>query len=935
MRKSYTSPNSPFRRRVGLERLESRVVCAGDSARPTTLDPQLDAGNEGLVSWGAIAGPVLADGGFLPNSLPRNLPNIKVTSTKILRDGDGTMVDSIPVGQMISLRVDFVTQAVPNGTRFDILFAVDGVTVMVNDINWATGSGSWFAIVEGWYARPGNRSLVVAIDPTNELAESDEADNLIQQSFIPTSPDAIRGNWLYPVGDLDRFDMATQSYADVDPRTTHTVDFSGNPIAVSQQAGWIIRAANFTTQDQGIPILASASGTVVEVVDGNFDRNFQQLFGMQPNYVLLDHGNGWQSLYRNLARDSVTVSPGQTVAAGEVLGNMGASGQATGTQLQFQISRLGMPVEPMFATSEYFLDTQSVIYQPLQPRVALDAVIANAPTPSVADWNDGLTARSHFAAPRIENPTLALWLNHLNAGDQTKFEFIRPNGTIAATHEETVTSRTMLPRVLRSVPRSTYASHPGVWTARYSVNGEVLASRNFEVVAATNNTPPQLAVSVSSRAVPNGQTTPFPANYFFNNITEITIRNHGGQTLLLDSWQVPEGFTLLSAPSSIGSDGRATLRIECVNRFESKAFGEVRFSTNDPRFPEFSFLLELADTTPQPHTLVTLPSHDLAYRLGDAPIPLDMQAQFSSLFAIPASLRISWEGGQATGDKLQLIPAENSGISVVGNQVSFNGLTVGTVTSDGQAGNPLLVAFNSQITVPAVTALLRTVHFSSTSSLPRPRFVSAQVIDTFGMHSSNGVKSIRVHLPFTTPASVNTIQIGDGTNSRSRIDAVQLRFSELVAIEPDAISITRSDDDAAIEIDIDTEFSNGETIATLRFIGSLTDFGSLPDGNYLLRINPSKVYRSTGAPLDGDGDGLAGGVYEFGSESTDAFFRLLGDSNGNRSVDIADFNRFRASFGSTQGQANFNADFDFNDDNSVGIADFNRFRTNFGRSLPF
>jgi murein DD-endopeptidase MepM/ murein hydrolase activator NlpD len=865
------------------------------------------------------------------------LPNIKVTSTKILRDGDGTLVDSIPVGQMISLRVDFVTQSVPNGARFDILFAVDGVTVMINDINWATGSGSWFAIVEGWYAKPGNRSLVVAMDPNNELVESNEADNLIQQNFTPTSPDAIRGNWLFPIGDLERIKVATQSYADVDPRTTHTIDFSGNPIAVSQQAGWIIRAANFITQDKGIPVLAAASGTVIAAVDGNFDRNFQQLFGMQPNYVLIDHGDGWQSLYRNLARDSVTVVPGQTVAAGDVIGNMGASGQATGTQLQFQMSRLGMPIEPMFATAEYFLDPLAVIYQPLQPTAALDAVLTNTPTPSAADWNDGLTARSHFAAPRIDNPTLAIWLNHLNAGDVTKFEFIRPNGTIAATHEETVSARTMMPRVLRSIPRSTYASHSGIWTARFSVNGEILASRNFEVVSTINNTPPQLSVSVSNREVPNGQTTPFPANYFFNDIIEITIRNLGGQTLLLDSYKVPEGFTLLSAPTSIAADGRAALRIECVNRFESKAFGEVRFSTNDSRFPEFSFLLELADSTPQPHTQVTFPNHDLAYRLGDAPVQLDAHAQFSSLFAIPAALQISWEGGQATGDRLQLIPAGSggTGISLVGNQISYNGVAVGTVISDGDSANPLLVQFNAQVTLPAVTALLRAVHFSSTSSLLRPRFVSAQVVDTFGMRSSTGVKSIRVHLPFTDPASVSAIRIGDGTTSRSRIDAVQLRFSDRVAIEPDAIKIVRGEDNAVIGIDIETEFSASETIATLRFVGDLADFGSLPDGNYLLQIDPAKVYRSTGAPLDGDGDEQAGGVYQFGAESSDAFFRLLGDSNGNRSVDIADFNRFRASFGTTRGQANFNADFDFNNDDSIGIADFNRFRTNFGRTLPF
>jgi murein DD-endopeptidase MepM/ murein hydrolase activator NlpD len=53
------------------------------------------------------------------------------------------------------------------------------------------------------------------------------------------------------------------------------------------------------------------------------------------NRVMINHGNGYQTLYAHLSKISVVV--GQTVKRGDVVGIMGSTGRSTGTHLHFEI----------------------------------------------------------------------------------------------------------------------------------------------------------------------------------------------------------------------------------------------------------------------------------------------------------------------------------------------------------------------------------------------------------------------------------------------------------------------------------------------------------------------------------------------------------------------------------------------------------------------
>lgn len=82
----------------------------------------------------------------------------------------------------------------------------------------------------------------------------------------------------------------------------------------------------------GGPILAADSGTVL--VAGWPDN-----FGY-GNRVIIDHGNGFVSLYGHLSRFRVVT--GQRVNRGDVIGDMGSTGRSTGVHLHFEIRQNGV-----------------------------------------------------------------------------------------------------------------------------------------------------------------------------------------------------------------------------------------------------------------------------------------------------------------------------------------------------------------------------------------------------------------------------------------------------------------------------------------------------------------------------------------------------------------------------------------------------------------
>jgi hypothetical protein len=184
------------------------------------------------------------------------------------------------------------------------------------------------------------------------------------------------------------------------------------------------------------------------------------------------------------------------------------------------------------------------------------------------------------------------------------------------------------------------------------------------------------------------------------------------------------------------------------------------------------------------------------------------------------------------------------------------------------------------------------------------------------------------------PLQVSSATINGGAAQRSRVTDITVAFTGLANLPAnpvDAFRLTRIGPDgtpADVTLAVDLSASTAtQTIARLTFGGGLTEFGSLIDGLYRLRILAAQVSGS-GQSLDGDANGSPGGDF------TLDLFRLFGDINGDKAVNGLDLAAFRSAFGASAADASYRSDLDFNGDGVINGLDLTAFRTRFGVILP-
>ena len=153
-------------------------------------------------------------------------------------------------------------------------------------------------------------------------------------------------------GLLRRANVLLASFAEISDTLSRHADRLASTPSIMPTAGWL--SSNFSrsrrhpilhiarphegidvTAPMGAPIVAPASGTVVDV-------------GRETGYGLIveiNHGNGIVTKYAHCSR--VLVRKGQKVTRGEVIAAVGNSGLSTGPHLHYEIHINGRVVDPL------------------------------------------------------------------------------------------------------------------------------------------------------------------------------------------------------------------------------------------------------------------------------------------------------------------------------------------------------------------------------------------------------------------------------------------------------------------------------------------------------------------------------------------------------------------------------------------------------------
>lgn len=107
----------------------------------------------------------------------------------------------------------------------------------------------------------------------------------------------------------------------------------------------------------GTKVVAAEDGTVNFTYSGcthNWSKPMSYSCGCgggYGNYIMLDHGNGYSTLYAHLS--SIAVSSGQTVKKGQVIGYVGTTGHSTGPHLHFETRYMGEKYNPLTEFPQY------------------------------------------------------------------------------------------------------------------------------------------------------------------------------------------------------------------------------------------------------------------------------------------------------------------------------------------------------------------------------------------------------------------------------------------------------------------------------------------------------------------------------------------------------------------------------------------------------
>ena len=323
-----------------FEEAKSGVAAGLYKQRGRFVRPFVHSGMAFLLLGGITLGPILISENF-SNPWENELPSSTVLSTAMAETGTSTLISQKPRAETIEYEVK------PGDTVSTI---AEKFGVSVDTIIWENDLKSIKEIKPGqklkilpvtgvlYKIKPGETIYSIAkklqvdaqviVDwPYNSFANDETFALAVGQTLMV--PDGIEPKEV-PVA-------PKRVFATVPGAGLGTGQFLW-PTAgrITQSYSWYHKALDIA--NSGLPdVLAADGGTVILAgwpTPGGYG-----------NHIIINHGNGFQTLYGHLSQ--VYVSVGQKVARGQVIGKMGSTGRSTGPHLHLEIRQNGVAQNPL------------------------------------------------------------------------------------------------------------------------------------------------------------------------------------------------------------------------------------------------------------------------------------------------------------------------------------------------------------------------------------------------------------------------------------------------------------------------------------------------------------------------------------------------------------------------------------------------------------
>jgi len=245
-------------------------------------------------------------------------------------------------------------------------------------------------------------------------------------------------------------DCFVQNYVDTDPGPGAS-DLTCGPLTYDGHDGVDIRIRGQREMEVGVSVIAAAPGTVRAVRDGEPDVSIKAP-GAAPvasreagNSVVIAHGDGWETQYSHMRFQSITVRPGDTVAAGDRLGLVGLSGRTEFPHVHFSVRHDGVTLDPFTGLPPGSgCDTAGTSLWSAQARQALayraGGLLVAGFAAAVVDIDTVMAGDAEASVLSTTDPSLVFWVTSwgLRQGDREHIRLLRPDGSVLSNSTATL-----------------------------------------------------------------------------------------------------------------------------------------------------------------------------------------------------------------------------------------------------------------------------------------------------------------------------------------------------------------------------------------------------------------------------------------------------------------------------------------------------------------